>query len=268
MLRPNILVPTDLSMLSMSVLPLARRLGQTTAISVIVPGDPALSEKEENRRRAGAFRALTAELRGHRAREVVPRIAIGDPAERIASLAKRSDIDLIVMTSHGRTGLRRALLGSVAERTLQLTARPMLICRGATGAESLNKARPVRALVAVDPTEGGRGLIHAAIPWLRRLGAVVDIVAVVPASDLRAIRVARRELDECLLEIPGEMRGQVKILKGTARTVLNEVANRSHLLVIGHHLRRGVDRLKHGSLTHAVMRRAHATLAIGAYSDA
>jgi nucleotide-binding universal stress UspA family protein len=43
----------------------------------------------------------------------------GDPAERLLGLIEADDIGLVVMTSHGRSGLRRAVLGSVADRLVR-----------------------------------------------------------------------------------------------------------------------------------------------------
>ncbi len=53
----------------------------------------------------------------------------GEAAAVIARVATEQDCDLVVMGSHGRTGLRRALLGSVAERTARLAEVPVLILR-------------------------------------------------------------------------------------------------------------------------------------------
>jgi nucleotide-binding universal stress UspA family protein len=43
----------------------------------------------------------------------------GEPAEEIVRLAKSNNIDLIIMGSHGRTGLSRLLMGSVAEQVVR-----------------------------------------------------------------------------------------------------------------------------------------------------
>ena len=50
-------------------------------------------------------------------------------AEAIIETAKNKDCDLIVMSSHGRRGLARLLLGSQATRVLTLSSVPVLICR-------------------------------------------------------------------------------------------------------------------------------------------
>jgi nucleotide-binding universal stress UspA family protein len=53
----------------------------------------------------------------------------GLPVDEIVKFAKREDIDLIVMASHGRTGLSRLLMGSIAEGVMRKAACPVLIVR-------------------------------------------------------------------------------------------------------------------------------------------
>lgn len=55
---------------------------------------------------------------------------IGTPAEEIVARAKSGPFDLIVMGTHGRTGLTHVLLGSVAERVVRLAPCPVLTVRG------------------------------------------------------------------------------------------------------------------------------------------
>ena len=54
---------------------------------------------------------------------------LGDPAEEIVDYASKNGIDLIVMASHGRTGVARWALGSVAERVFRATCVPLLMVR-------------------------------------------------------------------------------------------------------------------------------------------
>ena len=53
----------------------------------------------------------------------------GTPAAEIAALARRASADLVVMGTHGRTGLQHALLGSVAEKVLRTAPCPVLTVR-------------------------------------------------------------------------------------------------------------------------------------------
>jgi nucleotide-binding universal stress UspA family protein len=54
----------------------------------------------------------------------------GGPREEILRLAKEGNVDLIVMGTHGRRGVPRAILGSVAERVIRMSDIPVLTIRG------------------------------------------------------------------------------------------------------------------------------------------
>ncbi|MGP0069839.1 MAG: universal stress protein [Isosphaeraceae bacterium] len=57
------------------------------------------------------------------------RMAEGDPAEEILRLTEAQRIDLVVIGTHGRTGLRRVLTGSVAEEVLRKAGCPVLVVK-------------------------------------------------------------------------------------------------------------------------------------------
>ena len=61
-------------------------------------------------------------------------LAVGSPAETIVRIAQEQAADLIVMGTHGRTGLQHALLGSVAEKVVQFAPCPVLTVRHIAGA--------------------------------------------------------------------------------------------------------------------------------------
>jgi nucleotide-binding universal stress UspA family protein len=67
-----------------------------------------------------------AELRGA-GYTVSTKIGFGAPAQEIEEYIRYGNFDLVAMTTHGRTGLRRALLGSVAEHVLRHITVPILL---------------------------------------------------------------------------------------------------------------------------------------------
>jgi nucleotide-binding universal stress UspA family protein len=56
-------------------------------------------------------------------------IQSGDPARAIVDVAERQAVDVVAMATHGRTGLRRLVLGSVAEKVLRGLAVPLVLVR-------------------------------------------------------------------------------------------------------------------------------------------
>ena len=59
--------------------------------------------------------------------QVQRHIAAGSPRKKIVQQAEEQKADLIVMSSHGRSGVRRMLLGSVTERVIRLSTIPVLV---------------------------------------------------------------------------------------------------------------------------------------------
>jgi nucleotide-binding universal stress UspA family protein len=56
-------------------------------------------------------------------------VRIGDPGHEIADCAAEIGADLVVISSHGRKGVKRLLIGSVAERVVRLSHCPVLVLR-------------------------------------------------------------------------------------------------------------------------------------------
>lgn len=73
----------------------------------------------------GAFRAKYSA----RFARAVTHVRVGSPADEIAQLAADLDADLVMVGTHGRRGVRRLLLGSVAEGTMRLARCPVLVVR-------------------------------------------------------------------------------------------------------------------------------------------
>jgi len=88
----------------------------------ILPPDPELLRREAQEQLAHLL-APQANVRAER------RLAEGDPAAEVLSAAEEIGADLIVMGTHGRTGLGRLLMGSVAEEVMRHAPCPVLTTR-------------------------------------------------------------------------------------------------------------------------------------------
>jgi nucleotide-binding universal stress UspA family protein len=137
---PNhlVVVPVDFSAMSQEALDAALEItrdpGKIRVLHVLgelSPVEPAmLPEPMDDARRSHHAKQLLAEwMAGDKYGGIAFDVVIGDPGHEIARYADEMAADLIVMPSHGRRGIARLLIGSVAERTLRLAPCPVLVLR-------------------------------------------------------------------------------------------------------------------------------------------
>jgi nucleotide-binding universal stress UspA family protein len=112
----------------------------TLAFVANVPGQ--LSPEQA---RADAAREVEQVLAraGSRPSRVDLRIEAGDPMGKILGVSADVDADLVVMGTHGRTGLSRLVVGSVAEGVIRRSSRPVLVVRSPPKASRETRAAPM-----------------------------------------------------------------------------------------------------------------------------
>jgi nucleotide-binding universal stress UspA family protein len=146
-LAQHILVPVDFSAPSMQALVYARELankllarvtllhviqtpllggGPTTGMGMAYADLMAQMEADATQTMAGCVERLREE-----GLECDSIVIHGAPFEQIVEAARARQVDLIVMATHGHTGLQRFLLGSVAEKVVRLAPCPVLVTRSA-----------------------------------------------------------------------------------------------------------------------------------------
>lgn len=129
----RILAPTDFSPSSLAALPYAEEMARrfdAELLLLYVDFAPSIYDpsQDETASKAAIERAAEALCgRGVLARPVYRR---GAAADEIVRSAAEEHADVIVMATHGRTGLAHALMGSVAESVLRGAACPVLTVRG------------------------------------------------------------------------------------------------------------------------------------------
>ena len=97
-------------------------------MSAAAPG-AVLQNIDDEERREGVRQAIEKQFSAEEYRGLRVEVLVGDPGFQITEFARREDADLIVIPSHGRTGLKRLLIGSVAERVTRLAHCPVLVLR-------------------------------------------------------------------------------------------------------------------------------------------
>jgi nucleotide-binding universal stress UspA family protein len=71
--------------------------------------------------------------------EVETKLALGSPVEQIAKYITKAGVDLIITSTHGRSGLRRVLIGSTAERIVRYATCPVLVVPNRAAGKKANK---------------------------------------------------------------------------------------------------------------------------------
>ncbi|HAV23235.1 MAG: hypothetical protein A2X67_01040 [Ignavibacteria bacterium GWA2_55_11] len=131
----RILIPTDMSDFSLSALQYAEEVAELfnaslTVVHIVEHEEhrSGLSDVERQQKAKSAIANLLME------KELVPRsISIvmrhGHAATEIVKAARELNADLIVMSTHGRTGMKHVLLGSVTEKVVRMSPCPVLTVR-------------------------------------------------------------------------------------------------------------------------------------------
>lgn len=143
----KILVPVDFSKFSLNALRAAVDISRIrdAALTVLhVTEDPSLPDTQgqasvvyanwqavRNELQQESQKELEAMISEADADQNVKKLFIwGDPANEILRLTDSDNYDLIVMSTHGRTGLSRLLMGSVAEQVIRHAPCPVFVVRG------------------------------------------------------------------------------------------------------------------------------------------
>jgi len=133
-----VLVPVDFSTESLAAVEVGRKLVDSPqhlhVIHVLIDIAPLEAGEvwgvmDPQARIEQVEKLLKEKLAGPQYQGVHTAVLLGEPAHGIASYAQEKQAELIVIPSHGRTGLTRLLIGSVAERVVRLAHCPVLVLR-------------------------------------------------------------------------------------------------------------------------------------------
>lgn len=196
-------------------------------------------------------------------------IVDGYPDTALAEAAGSIGAGLVVVGTHGRTGVRRVLLGSVAEKTVRLADTSVLVVRGAAVAGGFR-----RIVVGSDFSPLAETAIARAVA-MAAPGARIEVVHAwnVPAdvspegSLAAALADLRGSLSDDTLRAGGELcaawkaRGadlNFRSIEGAPDAALHDAAIEldADLVVVGSHGRRGLRRWLLGSVAEAIVRHA------------
>jgi nucleotide-binding universal stress UspA family protein len=215
---------------------------------------------------------LKLEVEGLHVRSAV---VYGRAAETILNWASDHDVDLIAMSTHGRSGVSRWAFGSVTDKVLHGTHRSLLLVR-----PRMSESQPPgikRIVVPLDGSELSASILPFVEEFAAKLGASLLLHTVVPPYHLypgadMTQRVAETSLDDMVAVFEAKL-GETKALihrrsdlevgsrvaVGPTVDTIVEVAREegADVIAIATHGRSGIGRWVLGSVADGVVRRSH-----------
>lgn len=197
---------------------------------------------------------------------------IGTPSVQICEAAMKYRADLIVLGTHGRTGLDHILLGSTAERVLTMAPCPVLTVRAPKGAEDRHHKAPItfeQVLVPVDFSDCSLDALEYGIQIAKDFGAALSLLHVLePVAYDDDHMLVQQDLLKS--KIDSQFKPYVDAIQSTGISVREAVcggdptdtildwagAKNCDLIVMGTHGRRGISHVLRGSVAEGVLRRA------------
>lgn len=276
----RILVPLDGSKLAELALPYAEELtgvfnSEVVLIGISEPGESQYSHMYQ------LYIEKMAEAVRNRIKKVSPMVIVrpvvldGRPAEGIIDYAEKNDVSLIIMVSHGRSGIMSWTLGSVANKVLQRTGPPILLIRAkASQLEAGAQGLFNRILVPLDGSDVG----EVVLPHVRQLtekleSEVILLQVVAPGQHVHTVggldyvRFAEQQIESMKVEAKEYLDKVSKRLAGTKGIMRSEVrvGDTAHeiikfadeanirLVTISSHGRSGIRQWISGSITHKIL---------------
>ncbi|MFC1575297.1 universal stress protein [Gemmatimonadota bacterium] len=227
--------------------------------------------EEQRKYLRGIEGALKEELPGNR---VCSALLEGYVTEALERHAREIDAQLIIMTTHGRTGVSRAWLGSVADSLVRHSSYPLLVIRPLEDGDTFPTARFDHFLVPLDGSPVGEKILEPAVALGKATGARFTLLHVVSPHVTVGARVSplpSGHLEERLAKAEAYLAGVAQQLAGEglqaqtkieshfapARAILHTAEeDEVDLIAIATHGYTGVKRAILGSVTDKVLRGA------------
>jgi nucleotide-binding universal stress UspA family protein len=187
-------------------------------------------------------------------------VRFGRPAERILESAESRDNAMIVLASHGRSGLGRAVVGSVAARVVQAATSPVFVVRARRGGRGAVAMEPIKKILA--PVDGS-AFAERTLPIVEQnfgdSGTHAQLLYVVEqpryANQAQAeeyVKWLAKKVDE------GKLTADYEVREGSPAACIIEAAKDqdADLIAMSTHGRSGLDRFVLGSVAERVLHEA------------
>jgi len=274
----KILVPLDGSDLAELALPYAEEMANAFKSEIILLHVSEPSEDRYRHMHELYVKEVTDRIKG-RFKKVTPVVVSGKPADEIISYADKNKVGIIIMTSHGRSGVLSWATGSIASKLLQGAAAPLLLVRAAKPKREVTRQVLLnRILLPLDGSEAGEAAVGYIAEMMSRLESEVTLFGVVSSGQhirsvggLDYINYSEEQLEMFKKEAEEYLDGvyrRLKRRKGTVKVVL-KVGDKSgdvgqeilkfaeekgvNLIAISSHGHSGIEKWVFGSIANKVV---------------
>jgi nucleotide-binding universal stress UspA family protein len=270
----RLLVPLDGSNLAERAIPYAKTIGSRKGNEIVLfTVTPVSNEKLDHPMKA--YLDTNARVLKSQGITATTAVAHGNPAEEIIRYIDRHHIDLTVISTHGNSGVRRWILGSVAQKVLYGTSAPVLLVK--SGSQKQSRVEFKKVLVSLD----GSPFSEASIPHVEELlqgsGSEVILLRVgeipkLPADRSPSIKPnweeyrdmlmadTKRQIEEYLKKIADMLaregiRAKQQATIGKADEIILQLARKedADLIIMTTQGRTGISRWVYGSVASRVV---------------
>ena len=197
-------------------------------------------------------------LEPHSGEGQVPRDRPGDPVHHIIEVAENEANTLVVMCTHGRSGMGRWVMGSVTDKILHAIASPLFIVRGKPEESVPADAKLESIIVPMDGSEIAERILPHAVNLSKALAIPIRLVSVIPSEQSHAHEEEHLgQMGERLIA-DGAHSSVPRVTHGDPANAIVELTNEfpDALVAMTTHGRSGVGRWVMGSVTDRVVRYA------------
>lgn len=246
----NILFPTDFSPYSQAALPYARAIAERYASTVhlvhVLTPEPMIELPLDRFPELDADKDVAQTLmKTLLASKPFGKLAYTATVERgqlwdvLATLIKNKSIDLMVLATHGRRGLKKLVLGSVAEQVFRLASCPVLTVGPEAMHEGSSDSFFKTILFATDFSSGSQHALAYAVSMARDYNShLILLHAVSDSMEIPDLALAEQQVADLIsAETMGELKPEIITEAGSAAETILNVAKNNHagLIVMGAH---------------------------------
>ena len=233
----KIVVPLDGSKLAEVALPyaeeMAAKMGSDIILLTVLESDePQEHEKQQmyTEKVAEVTRYHAAKYLGNggsKAVKIAAATRTGNPAEAIIDYADKGDYTLIIMASHGRSGISRWAVGSVADKVVRAKARqPVMLIRAKESRSDVREKRVLKkVLVPLDGSPGGQTVIPFISKIASRLDMELTLLQVVSQNGDTTRNAETYLQDECRKLAEEGITSGYRVSKGTVADRIIDLAD-------------------------------------------